>query len=200
MHAENVQDVWAEIPVLEVKLSISHRGKLDVGDYHIGSKVNAQNKRYWPCPYKKCDEYFFSSRKCGAHLNEHLRRVYVCEQCKYKTYNLDSYNHHCCFSGRKTQSGETKEGKKYQKQSSKSSGKQSEETGHETTTSEQPSTSISANAEVRIWGPAVKFLLRRRREREKRKRRKRGKQRKRGKKNTRKKRRKGKRRKGRKLR
>ena len=138
-HAENVR---AEIPQMEFKPS-SRRGKLDVGEYHIGSKLNAENKRYWPCPYENCEAYFFSSRKCGAHLNEHIGRIYVCERCKYETYNLDSYDHHRCFSGRKTQSAETKEGKKYGKRSMKS-GKQSEDLGEgrEATTSEQPSTSV----------------------------------------------------------
>ena len=145
-HAENVQ---AEIPQMEFKAS-SRRGKLDVGDYHIGSKVNAENKRYWPCPYENCEEYFFSSRKCGAHLNEHIGRVYVCDRCKYETYNLDSYDHHRCFSGRKTQSAETKEGKKYGKRSMKS-GEQSDPgksgEGREATASEQPSTSVKRRAD-----------------------------------------------------
>ena len=91
------------------------QGKLDVGKYHVRSKVNKDGKRFWPCPYENCFEYFGSSRKCGAHLNEHLGRIYVCDKCKYETYSLDSYDHHICFSGPKTQSGTTRVGMKYKK-------------------------------------------------------------------------------------
>ena len=48
------------------------KGKLDVGKYHVRSKVNKDGKRFWPCPNEDCNEYFGSSCKCGAHLNEHL--------------------------------------------------------------------------------------------------------------------------------
>ena len=84
------------------------QGKLGVGKYHVHSKVNKDGKRFWPCPYENCDEYFGSSHKCGAHLNEHLGRIYVCNKCKYKTYSLDSYDHHICFSRPKTQSSMTR--------------------------------------------------------------------------------------------
>ena len=96
------------------------KGKLDVGEYRVSSKVDSKGKRYWPCPVENCNEYFGSSRKCGAHLNEHLGRIYECDKCKYQTYNLDSYEHHICFSGPKTQSGASKEGVRYRKKSTAS--------------------------------------------------------------------------------
>ena len=90
---------------------------LDVGKYHMRSKVNKDVKRFWPCPYENCDEYFGSSHKCGAHLNEHLGQIYVCDKCKYETYSLDSYDHHICFSGPK--SSTMRVSMKYRKRSQK---------------------------------------------------------------------------------
>ena len=74
----------SDIPPIEIKLQSAtqelldseqdtgRKGKLDVGKYHVRSKVNKDGKRFWPCPYEDCDQYFRNSRKCGAHLNEHL--------------------------------------------------------------------------------------------------------------------------------
>ena len=75
--------------VLDTQQGSGRQGKLDVGKYHVCSKVNKDGKRFWPCPYENCDKYFGSSCKCGAHLNEHLGRIYVCDKCKYETYSLD---------------------------------------------------------------------------------------------------------------
>ena len=49
----------------------------------------------------------------------------MCDKCKYETYSLDSYDHHICFSGPKTQSGSTHAGMKYRKRSEKQKGAQS---------------------------------------------------------------------------
>ena len=116
------QSATRELP--DSKQDTGRKGKLDVGKYHVHSKVNKDGKRFWPCPYKDCDQYFGSSRKCGAHLNEHLGQIYVCDKCKYETYSLDSYDHHICFSGPKTQSGSTRAGMKYRKRLEKQKGAQ----------------------------------------------------------------------------
>ena len=84
--------------------------KLNVGKYKITSVVETRDGRQmrsWYCPYENCNQKFGSSRKCGAHLNEHLNRIYECPHCKYQTYSLDGYDHHICFRGPKTQ-GERK--------------------------------------------------------------------------------------------
>ena len=121
------QSATEELP--DTQQDTGRKGKLDVGKYHMRSKVNKDGKRFWPCPYEDCDEYFGSSRKCGAHLNEHLGRIYVCDKCKYETYSLDSYDHHICFSGPKTQSSTTHVGMKYKKRSEKQKVAQSTGTG-----------------------------------------------------------------------
>ena len=77
-----------------------HEGKT-ADDCKVKSYVNKKGMREWKCPVG-CGQDFRSSRMCGAHLNEHLGRVYECPTCKYKTYNLDSYEKHKCFSGSKT--------------------------------------------------------------------------------------------------
>ena len=64
------QSVTQELP--DSQQDTGRKGKLDVGKYHIHSKVNKDSKRFWPCPYEDCTQYFGSNRKCGAHLNEHL--------------------------------------------------------------------------------------------------------------------------------
>ena len=105
------------------------------------SKVNKAGKRFWPCPYENCYQYFGSSHKCGAHLNEHLGLIYVCDKCKYETYSLDCYEHHICFCGPKTQSGTTCVGMKYKKRSEKQMGEQStsgQKCGGEDSASEVP--------------------------------------------------------------
>ena len=73
-----------DIPPIEIKPQLvteelpdsqqdtGRKGKLDVRKYHVRSKVNKDGKRFWPCLYEDCTQYFRSSRKCGAHLNEHL--------------------------------------------------------------------------------------------------------------------------------
>ena len=78
------------------------------------SSKNPDGSRYWMCPYG-CGKHFGSSCKCGAHLNEHLDRIYECEKCKFQTYSLDSYDHHKCFSGPKTHGPERR---KYKHKSS----------------------------------------------------------------------------------
>ena len=86
------------------------KSKLSVEKYVIKSKVeirDGKEKRVWACPYGDCTEKFGSSRKCGAHLNEHLQHIYECLTCKYRSYSLDGYEHHICFAGPKTQ-GERK--------------------------------------------------------------------------------------------
>ena len=90
------------------------RSKLSVGKYIVKSSKNPDGSRYWMCPYG-CGQHFGSSRKCGAHLNEHLDRIYECEKCKFQTYSLDSYDHHKCFSGPKTHGPERR---KYKHKSS----------------------------------------------------------------------------------
>ena len=83
---------------------VGHKSKLSVGKYIMKSKVrDGREKRVWPCPYGDCEEKFRSSRKCGAHLNEHLNRIYECPKCKYRSYSVDGYEHHICFKGPKTQ-------------------------------------------------------------------------------------------------
>ena len=111
---ENVEAVAAvtgsEVVLSEVVRSesevVGHKSKLSVGKYIIKSKVemrDGREKRVWPYPYGDCEEKFRSSRKCGAHLNEHLNRIYECPKCKYRLYSLDGYEHHICFKGPKTQ-------------------------------------------------------------------------------------------------
>ena len=109
--SENVEAA-AAVTGSEVILSevVGHKSKLSVGKYTIKSKVemrDGREKRVWPCPYGDCEQKFGSSRKCGAHLNEHLNRIYECPTCKYRLYSLDGYEHHICFKGPKTQ-GERK--------------------------------------------------------------------------------------------
>ena len=93
------------------------RSKLSVGQYVVKSSKNPDGSRYWMCPYR-CSRWFGSSRKCGAHLNEHLDRIYECERCKFQTYSLDSYDHHKCFSGPKTHGPERRRPTKYKRKSS----------------------------------------------------------------------------------
>ena len=64
------QSATQELP--DSEQDTGRKGKLDVGKYHVCSKVNKDGKRFWPCLYEDCDQYFGSSCKCGAHLNEHL--------------------------------------------------------------------------------------------------------------------------------
>ena len=45
--------------------------------------------------------------------------IYMCNKCKYKTYSLDSFDHHICFSGT------MHAGMKYKKRSQKQKGAQS---------------------------------------------------------------------------
>ena len=88
-----------------------------------------------------CDQYFGSSHKCGAHLNKHLGRIYVCDKCKYETYSLDSYDHHICFSGPKTQSSTMCVSMKYKKRAEKDKGAPStsgQKRGGDDTVSEIP--------------------------------------------------------------
>ena len=91
--------------------------KLSVGQYVVKSSKNPDGSRYWMCPYG-CGQRFGSSRKYGAHLNEHLDRIYECERCKFQTYSLDSYDHHKCFSGPKTHGPERRRPTKYKRKSS----------------------------------------------------------------------------------
>ena len=94
------------------------RSKLSVGQYVVKSVTNEKGERWWPCPMKEeldCGQTFRSSRKCGAHLNEHLNRVYECPACKYVTYSLDSYEKHKCFSGIKTHGGSRRDVPQYKK-------------------------------------------------------------------------------------
>ena len=93
------------------------RSKLSVGQYVVKSSKNPDGSRYWMCPYG-CGQRFGSSRKCGAHLNEHLDHIYECERCKFQTYSLDSYDHHKCFSGPKTHGPERRRPTKYKRKSS----------------------------------------------------------------------------------
>ena len=62
------QSATEEVP--DTQQGSDRHGKLDDRKYHMCSKVNKDGKRFWPCPYENCDEYFGSSHKCGAHLNE----------------------------------------------------------------------------------------------------------------------------------
>ena len=91
--------------------------KLSVGQYVVKSSKNPDGSCYWMCPYR-CGQRFGSSRKCSAHLNEHLDCIYECEKCKFQTYSLDSYDHHKCFSGPKTHGPERRRPMKYKHKSS----------------------------------------------------------------------------------
>ena len=103
---ENVPAVEFPDEKFEVKGIKGKKSKLSVGKYQIKSTVEMRGGRemcMWHCPYKNCEEKFGSSRKCGAHLNEHLNRLYKCPKCRYQTYSLDGYDLHVCLSGPKTQ-------------------------------------------------------------------------------------------------
>ena len=88
--------------------------KFSVGKYIVKSSKNPDGSLYWMCPHR-CGQHFGSSRKCGAHLNEHLDHIYECEKCKFQTYSLDSYDHHKCFSDPKAHGPERR---KYKHKSS----------------------------------------------------------------------------------
>ena len=103
---ENVPAVEFPDEKFEVKGIKGKKSKLSVGKYQIKSTVEMRGGREmhtWCCSYKNCEEKFRSSHKCGAHLNEHLNRLYHCPKCRYQTYSLDGHDHHVCFSGPKTQ-------------------------------------------------------------------------------------------------
>ena len=104
----------SELGELGDELTKCKRSKLSVGKYIVKSSKNPDGSWYWMCPYG-CGKCFGSSHKCGAHLNEHLDRIYECEKCKFQTYSLDSYDHHKCFSGPKTHGPERR---KYKHKSS----------------------------------------------------------------------------------
>ena len=94
-------------------MNIEYKGRkssLNVEKYIVKSTVEMRGEkkiRVWICPYEKFNKKFGTSRKCIAHLNEHLNRYYECPICLYKSYSLDGYEHHICFKGPKTQ-GEQK--------------------------------------------------------------------------------------------
>ena len=93
----------------EGDVNVEYKGRksgLSVGKYIVKSTVKRRGDkkiRVWICPYEKCYKNFSLSRKCGAHLNEHLNRYSECPTCLYKLYSLDGYEHHICFKGLKTQ-------------------------------------------------------------------------------------------------
>ena len=63
----------------EISERTGNRSKLSVGQYVVKSVTNERGERCWPCLIKEeldCGQTFRLSRKYGAHLNEHLNRVY----------------------------------------------------------------------------------------------------------------------------
>ena len=109
---EEVEETWEEggeeeiVEASTVQDPLKFEGKT-VADYKVKSYVNEKGMREWKCPVG-CRQVFGSSRKCGVHLNKHHSQVYKCRTCKYKTYNLDSYEKHKCFSGSKSHSEKRK--------------------------------------------------------------------------------------------
>ena len=100
---EEVEEEGQEVPVDKAAMEgfdyDEHVAARKEG-YSIRSKM-IDGKRWFYCPFERCEKKFRSQRTADSCLNAHLGLLYKCRKCEFVSHNYDSSRNHKCFaSGR----------------------------------------------------------------------------------------------------